>query len=78
MHSREFSWKVRRRIALPHHELFSGCSLRPSCHMRPKESETVQNEEILPFPINCTNNTPKVRFSAMLGQEEPEVEVALL
>jgi hypothetical protein len=37
------------------HELFSGCGVRPSCRMRPKESETVQDEEILLSPLHYTN-----------------------
>ncbi len=46
--------------------------------MRPKESETVQDKELLPSSLTArTDNAPKVRFSATLG-EEPEVELALV
>ncbi len=42
------------RAARPH-ELSSGCGVRPNCCMRPKKFETIQDEEILLFPPNCTN-----------------------
>ena len=42
-----------------------------------KVSETVLDEEILLFPLTArTDNAPKVRFSATLGQE-PEIELSL-
>jgi hypothetical protein len=61
------------------HELSSGCNVKPSCCMRPKVSETVQDEEILPSPPcgKRTDNAPKVRFCATVG-EEPEIELALV
>ena len=46
--------------------------------MVPKGSNIVLDEEILLFPLTArTNNTPKIRFSTILGQE-PEIELALV
>jgi hypothetical protein len=58
--------------------MHSGCSVRPSRCVRPKASETVRSEEMLPPPLTVrTDNALKFRFSAMLG-EEPEIELALV
>jgi hypothetical protein len=53
------------------------CVSRFTKHLT-KESETVQDEEILRLPtLVRTDNTPTVRFSATLGKE-PEIELALV